>query len=124
MILTVDRTTLDEALSDPTNTFLLLFGQNNSLAIKIHTHASDLDAVEDWNKVFLIENIDLLNAVDKTAWYKDDNSYTTLSKPNREGIRKVVEQLGLDNLCTNGEGDAFKIGKAYKRADVVRANTI
>lgn len=118
MIITTDRKSFDEALKAPDKTFLILFGQNNRTALRIHELASNPDSVEDCNAVVLIENLDLLRADEKAAWYKDDVYCTTLSRPDAGDQRKVVEQISFTTLCTpKGDVSMLKINAAFGRAD-------
>lgn len=118
MIITTDRSSLDEALKGPDNTFLIVFGQNNKTAQKIHEHGSDPDAIEEWNISVLIENLDVLSAKERAAWYTDDTHCTTLSRPKDNGKRIVVEQIEFDELCApKGNVSTRRINAAFGRAD-------
>jgi len=117
MIITTNRNEFDDALSNTENTFLLIFGQEDKTAQKIHELASAPKAIEAWNIAVLIGGMAMLDAGEKAAWYKDSTHCTLLSKPDANGQRKVVEQIAFADLCTKGVVSTRKISAAFGRAD-------
>lgn len=111
MIIKDDRTELDNAIKDIKITLLLLFGTNTT-AENIHKTASD-SISEPWRKTFLIENISILSEKEKAEWYKDDYSFTTLSKN-----KIVVEKNNIDLLCNSGNPSIRKIKSIFAKADL------
>lgn len=118
MIIATDRSEFNKALAVKKYDFLLLFGKNNALAKSIHDEA--VLCAEEWNNPVLFEDLTVLTPEEKAAWYKDDATYSTLSRLKKRGTeskRIVVEQLPLTNLCEAGIPAAQKIQGAFGRAD-------
>jgi hypothetical protein len=125
MIIDDNRKPFEDALADPANTFLLVFGESNPLAVKIHDMASDSNVVEDSNKAVVFKNVSVLTDDEKKAWFGGEDKYTMLSKcksdlPNQlptPHCRKVVEQNLLTALCAQGVPSQRKIPIAFGKAD-------
>lgn len=114
MIIKADRSEFDVALSDPLNNFLLLF-KDTPLSNQIHDKADGI--AEDWQKVFLITDINILTLLEKQNWYVGDDHYTTLSK-EKNLKRSVVEQELLAKLCVAGKPSSRLIQVAFAKADI------
>lgn len=114
MIITTDRKEFDEALKDGDLTLMLIFEQDNNTVQKIEELASK---VESWNILVLIQNPEILNKGERSAWYKDSAHCALLSKPDADNLRKV-EQIAVDDLRnTKGVITVRKISAAFGKAD-------
>ena len=110
MIITNDRTELDQVLSDRTNTLMLLFGQD-TLPQQVHDLALKA-APEAWRKTFLLIDPKILSEQERAQWFKGADKYVTLSK-----AKAIVENESLEKLCKSGKPLVRLIQIAFGNAD-------
>ena len=112
-----DRSELDNALKDPRNTFLFLFGDPNTVAEQIHNKAVAV-ITDDDRKTFWIAKPEILIESERTDWYKDNDLYTMLSAADDGVTRKVISPKPLTGLCMpSGDPSVRSIKAAFADAE-------
>jgi len=118
MIITDDRTEMDECIEDPGCTVLLLVGDEDSAAGALHESIDDGDW-EEWHFCFLITDPAILTPDEWDYWFdqEDADRYAVLGGPDHD----VVEWGSAEDLVTeDGECDYNRVARLFAMGDAGR----
>ena len=118
MVITQDRSKLDEALTMNGNSgwvVLVLSGADGSVAGEIHDYLLD-KGLEPWRKYFLITDLDVLHEAERYAWFGGAHTerYAVLKRTTKEvAWTGPVSEL----LRVNGKPSILKIRRAFTKGE-------
>jgi hypothetical protein len=120
MILTDDRTELDEALADDDLTLLLLSGSEDSRA-RIVDRCLDEENWEDWYRSFLITDFNLLTDEEIVEWFDVpiQERYAVLGGDSPKKVASKGEVVDYLTLPNKDKCDRLNTKKELAKGDVL-----
>jgi hypothetical protein len=103
---------LDKALEARRNTVMVLSG--GPKCDVVHTYTEQADALDSWQKCFLIADLGVLGQTEKDAWFGGDNPEKYAVLGGRELPKHVTTKGPIDDLVLPGwEADKVAISTAF-----------